>query len=364
MRPKSKYQGYWDNSKKTMVETEAFYEDLRCDLFGTGNLSHSTGYEPSRNAGWMSNLCGCAGFTYGAHGVWGVRWDKDPKFGGWCDGYNSEPWYMGVEKPWGNEVKYMKRFFELIDFRRITPTFYDTFYGEFSDNERAVLATDKNTLYALYLYGKVQITGKLKALDENKTYTSYWYDTRTGRFIKEKEFTGVSEYEIPARPDKNDWTLLVTNEDLGIVCDGSFYKTKALKKAVGTPVPFKAFTVFTDNTTQTENLEKGELWRPFAACASNIIKIDLGKEYDLACVELNLEKNKMGEYSYRIDGNIEDEIYVLSDRISKKTSDKDVIESVSGKFRYLTINFTSEPGYIDDEKRIVAGIEKITVYVK
>ncbi len=364
MRPKSKYQGYWENSKKAMVETEAFYEDLRVEIDGCKDQSRSVGYEPSRNSGWMSNLSGCAGFTYGAHGVWGARWDKDPKFGGWCGGYNSEPWYMGIEKPWGNEVKYLKRFFEKIDFRRITPVFYDTFYGEFSDKERAVLATDKNTLYALYLYGKAQITGKLKQLDENATYNVYWYDPRTGRFIFEESISGKTEYEIPLRKDINDWTLLVTSEELDITCDGSFYNTKALERAEGTPVSFTAFTVSTDNTTKTENLENGILWRPFAAHASNIIKIDLGKEYELASVELNLEQNKTQEYSYRIDGIIGDEIYVLSDRISEKVTKKDNIEAVSGKFRYININFSSEAGYIDDEARLVAGIEKITVYVK
>ena len=260
LRPKKKYEDYWKISKKPMFETESFYEDLRTaandDLPPRTNHSHSTGYEVSRNAAWMSSLCGCMGYTYGAHGVWGMRWSKDKKDGGWCgDGsYNSEPWFMGIEKPFGSEVKYMGEFYNNIDFTKLEPQFYDTTYGEFSDAERVVMAVQSNELYAIYLYGKNEHTGKIKKLDKKATYKAYWFDVRTGGYIKFDEFTGVTTYPLPARPDKNDWMLLITCKNIEIPYEGKLYESVALKKAVGMPQDFTAFTSSTDNTTEVENM--------------------------------------------------------------------------------------------------------------
>lgn len=362
LRPKSKYQGYWENSQKTCMETEAFYEDLRTEVDGTQDQSRSTGYELARNSAWMSNLCGCAGYTYGAHGVWGMRWSKNPKDGGWSAGYNSEPWFMGIEKPFANELKYLAAFFKNIDFTKLVPTFYDTTYGEFSDKERVVMATQGNELYAIYMYGNDEFTGKIKKLDKKATYKAYWYDVRTGAYIKIDEFTGVTTYPLPARPDKNDWALVITSKELDIPYEGEFYKSVALKKATGVPVDFTAFTPSTDNTTEVDNIQEGKLWRPFAAHASNTINIDLGEEVELSSIELLFEKNKTGEYSYRIDGLKDDRVYVLCDRYKERAKKKKNIEKLEGKFRNIRIIFVSEPAYINDETRLVAGIEKITVF--
>lgn len=364
LRPKKKYEDYWKISQKPMFETEAFYEDLRCGVGGITDMSHSAGYELSRNAAWMSSLCGCMGYTYGAHGVWGMRWSKDKKDGGWCSdgGYNSEPWFMGIEKPFGSEVKYMGEFYNNIDFTTLEPQFYDTTYGEFSDSERVVMAVQSNELYAIYLYGSDQHTGKIKKLDKKATYKAYWFDVRTGGYIKFDEFTGVTTYDLPARPDKNDWMLLITSKDINIPYESKLYNSVALKKATGAPISFAAFTSSTDNTTETVNIQEGKLWRPFAAHASNTIKIDLGEETELSAIELLFEKNKTGEYSYRIDGIKDGRVHVLCDRISEKVTTEKNIEKLEGKFRNLKIIFVSEPAYVDDEARISAGIEKITVY--
>ncbi len=364
LRKKTKLEGYYRNSEKTYVETESFYEDLRCSAenFKYG-AALSTGYELSRNSAWHAVLSGSPGFTYGAHGVWGMRWDKDARFGGWCGSYNTEPWYMGIEKPFGNEMRFIKEFFESIDFTRLKPCFYETEYGEFSDSERAVMATDKNSLYLVYLYGKAQITGKIKRLDGKKQYFAYWFDTRTGAYIFIENFKGKTEYEIPLRADKNDWLLVVSDAQLKVNYQGAFYKTQALEAPEGVEQGFKAFTVFTDNTTHTENLEKGELWRPFAADASNIIELSFDDEIPLSAIKLEFEENKTKVYSYRVDGIKDNRIYVLSDRISEKTDRVISIDRLEGTFRQIKINFRSEEAFIDD-KNTVAGIKKITVYKK
>lgn len=365
VRPKRKYQGYWDNSKKPMLETESFYEDLRTTVGDeAGTLRHSAGYDLSRNSAWMSNLCGCAGFTYGAHGVWGARWSKDPAFGGWCGSYNSEPWFMGIEKPGANELKHLASFLKEIDFTKLTPAFYDTTYGEFSDSERAILATIGTETYVVYLYGAFEISGVLKNLDMDKEYKCYWYDPRTGAYIPLDSVKGVSQYVIPARPDKNDWTLLVTTKDITIPYTEEFYHNVTLTAPVGTPVEFSAFTVSTDNTTEMENIQKGILWRPFAAHASNIIKIDLGQELELASIKLDLEKNLNGKYTYRVDGIKDGIVTVLADKINDPSESSLNIHELKGTFRYLNINFISEPDYIDAETRLVAGVENITIYKK
>jgi hypothetical protein len=365
LRPKTKLEGYYRNSKKTYVETESFYEDLRCSAEGFKHgPAYSTGYELSRNSAWHALLSGSPGFTYGAHGVWGMRWDKDPKYKGWHDSYNSEPWYMGIEKPFGNEMRFIGEFFKNIDFRRLVPCFYETEYGEFSDKERAVMATDKNSLYLVYLYGSKQIQGKLKRLDPKRDYTVYWFDTRTGGYITAGGFSGKEEYDIPCRSDKNDWLLIVSDTPINTPYKSEFYKTEALEKPVGTPVKYKAFTVFTDDTTKTEDLENGKLWRPFAADASNIIELTLEQEQELSAIEIHFEENKTKKYSYRVDGISENRIHILSDRISEKTDKSKIIDRLEGKYKKIVINFRSEEAFIDENNKTVAGIKKITVYKK
>lgn len=364
MRPKSKYYDYYKGGKP-FVETEAFYEDLRRCIGGTTkNLTYSNGYEEVRNAAWKAVLCGSYGFTYGAHGIWGMRWSKDPSDGGWPSTYNAEPWFMGLYKPAGQEMRFVKDFFEAVDFTRLVPVFYDTQYGEFSSRENAVLATDGNSTYVLYLYGREGITGRLKQLDGNKIYHAWWLDVRTGAYIDAGTVQGKPEYEIPVRPDKNDWTLLVTDREFVPSRLEVLAKPVSLETIEGQELTFSASTVFTDDTTAEEALSRGQLWRPFCPAASNIIEIDLGQEVSLCCIKLDFEQNTNGLYAYRVDGIREGAMHILCDRIAEP-SDKPVnIEKLQGTFRYLRLNMFSDEGYLDEEKRIVPGICRLQIFGK
>lgn len=365
MRPKAKYYEYYKRGK-VFVETEAFYEDLRRCIGGTTqNLTYSNGYEEARNAAWKSVLCGSYGFTYGAHGIWGMRWSKNPADGGWPASYNAEPWFMGLYKPAGQEMRFIKEFFEGVGFTNLVPVFYDTQYGEFSSEENAVLATKANEVYVLYLYGREEITGRLKQLDAQKEYRAWWFDVRTGAYIEAGTIAGQTEYELPRRPDANDWTLLLTSLPFTPARTETLVSPKTLSEPEGTEIPFAASTVFTDDTTLAEALSKGQLWRPFCSTASNIIDIDLGQAVPLACMALCFEPDTDGLYAYRIDGLTEDgQISILCDRIAKPSKKAENIEALTGTFRYLRLNFFSDKGYIDEEKRIVPGIEKLRIFKK
>ncbi len=364
MRPKSKYYDYYIKGKLFM-ETEAFYEDLRRSVSSTVNpMTCSNGYEEARNAAWKAILCGSYGFTYGVHGIWGMRWSKDPADGGWATTYNGEPWFMGLYKPAGQEMRFVKEFFEAVDFPSLVPVFYDTQYGEFSSKENAVLAHDENKTYVLYLYGHEPITGKLKQMQADRLYHIWWFNVRTGAYIEAGTVFGQTEYSVPPRLDQNDWILLITNKPFVPARLEIFTPPVRLAQCDGREITFTASTVFTDDTTSPEALSRGELWRPFCPAASNIIEIDLGQETPLSCIGLEFEKDTDGLYAYRVDGIQNGEIHILCDRIAEPSRQRVNIEKLEGTFRYLRLNLFSDEGYIDEEKKIVSGIEKIQIFKK
>lgn len=380
------YKGFWESSpSKPMVETEASYEDLN------GVIPYST----TRAAAWKANQCGSCGFTYGAVGIWAMRWSENPAEGGWVDSYNPETWYMGMDKIGSYEMLYLKNFYEYVDFTSLTPRFGDSAYCSFSSKETSVLSTDGNDTYVAYFYSKSVKTGTLRGLDSTKTYSARWYDPRTGNYIQISNaiITENGEYTIPDKPDSQDWTLLVTDKNFGAYAlEAMPVKSISLpaeQQPTGaklTPVSFKASSSAEDHGAELAfDGDAATCWQAFAGHSSQTITVDLGENKWLGFSRLTFEKEDTSAIrNYRIDAskdgihwNILVDHFVSATRASIPEGGTNAIvnESLAGSYRYVRVAFFSygeastvqdielfegtavdEPGMADDGPTATPGV--------
>lgn len=205
LTPQARYQGYFNfRPTRPMLETEAMYELVDCGGVNTT--------DEARQSAWKAMLCGSAGYTYGAAGIWALKWDADdPR---WKD-YNHAigSWHAGMALPGAVQMRVLKDFFTALPWTALAPRFGDPAWAEWADPERCALATVGNRLYLAYCYGKSS-AGTLKGLDPTAAYTAAWFDPRTGEttvIIKSFHATNGS-WPVPEKP-AGDWVLRVERVD-------------------------------------------------------------------------------------------------------------------------------------------------------
>ncbi len=165
--------------------------------------------DDARRSAWKAMLCGCAGYTYGAAGVWALKWDAaDTRWAG----YNHEvaAWYDGMALPGSRQMSVMKEFFESLPWTTLVPRFADPEWATWQDPERSVLATVGSRLYVAYLYGETS-AGALKQLDLQAGYHARWFDPRTGAYIDRPQEARAPSgtWQVPEKPDGGDWVLVL-----------------------------------------------------------------------------------------------------------------------------------------------------------
>lgn len=291
------YEGYYiakgSNFYKPFIEAEANYEDINCGGF--------TGYDLNRHSAWTAMLCGSAGFTYGATGIWANCFSTET-FAGWygeTKSYSYDPWYAGLGKPGSFEVGYMKEFFTAIGpWYDLIPRFFSSWAASFVDLDTASLAsTEDSSLIVSYFYHESTKTGTLNIMDPDKTYDAYWFNPRTGKFIpvaKDIKTEGKT-YTIPNKPDSRDWVFLLTSlglpehyeEDLPL----DLNPDGLLLSPTGTPVApasvsavggitysgkVKGSQTMTDHTLWLYDGEPATVWKPSANRSTQTFLFDLG----------------------------------------------------------------------------------------
>lgn len=191
----SRYAEYFAfQPTKPILETEAMYELIDC-----GGVAST---DDARQSAWKAMLCGSAGYTYGAAGVWALKWDStDPR---WTE-YNHriEGWYAGMSLPGSQQMAVLKEFFAGLPWQSLAPRFSDPAWAQFSDREESVLATAGRDLYVAYFYGPSAMPGTLRNLDPAGSYRADWFDPRTG--VSRPIATGIraanGQWPIPKKPD-------------------------------------------------------------------------------------------------------------------------------------------------------------------
>ncbi len=198
---------YWI-SKKPAVMYESRYDRLWTMEFG------------ARAQGWIAYLNGMYGYGYGAQDIW--AYDNDyMKNSPWNDGVDEITvddhkmrWTESVELPSGYQAGYMRQFFEKLDWYKLVPIFNNNTYFKPNELETNLYAcaTDENNVYVVYFYSNHKRTGTVQKLDADATYTATWYDPRTNEYTEIEKIKKATYYDIPLKPDKNDWVLLITKE--------------------------------------------------------------------------------------------------------------------------------------------------------
>ncbi len=348
IREKSFYQSYFLSSLGTIkpyIEAEANYEDINCGGF--------TGYDANRYSAWNAVLNGCCGFTYGVSGIWANCYSTE-KNTGWFgpSSYSYEPWYMGLDKPGSYEVKYMKEFFDRLDWTKLIPRFYNTAYADFANDEKKdITATEDMSTVVCYFQNKSKDTGTIKMLDESKTYNAYWFNPLTGKYISLGKATLAGNwYQVPEKPTEQDWVFLLTAEDMGELPYEEAYKdVEGTTEITGNIVTPKKVTAVggvvylngrkVDNTALLYDLDGKAAWEPLSDRVTQTIIYDLGAAYSLThLVIAPCDETVLPDYRIEV-SNDNNSWKILANTAIRdaKMLDKNVSEPLSGNYRYVKI---------------------------
>ena len=349
---KSRYQAYCTYNEPVW-EAEYNYEDINCGGFAS--------YDLVRYGAWNAMMNGLAGYTYGTTGIWANCYSNE-KLTGWygaTSSYNYEPWYMGLGKPGSYEMTYMKNFFETLpDWSKLKARYYDTTYASFLAEETQLLSsTDDSSVIVSYFRSTVtNATGTVYKLDASKTYHALWFNPRTGRFIEvDSAISGVTQYDLPEKPDKWDWIFLLTSEELKPYYTEEMYVDPTPAEDVGSIVtPYKVTAVggiYSSNgrvqnlTSYLYDLDGVMAWEPLAQRATQTIIYDLGVAYNLTQINIvPVTGTKLP--GFRIEGSNDNKMWTIISnatiRDPKMSEDGTYVsEALTGAYRYVKILFVS-----------------------
>ena len=305
---RSYYQGYYENSPKPFMETECQYEDIYCGKFVAADAP--------RIGAWQAMLSGAAGCTYGVTGVWAMQWnDTDDR--GWLS-YSPEPWYIGMNKPGSTQFGYLRKFFEYVNWTTLTPSF-DHKYGKFEMRKCVSIAHRDQDVFIFYFFASFEESGKLTGLKPGVRYQARWYDPIHGKFVDLPDVvTETGEIDIPERPSKRDWVLLLNCVDLGAY-ESWVYPTavpsiSASDAKLGEEYAIKLTVSSEDPEHPAANMLDGKpdtYWQGFAPRTSQTIIADLGEIKPLGYLNLISLMEDMRYLHYRLYGSADGENWEL-----------------------------------------------------
>ena len=365
---KSFYKGYYYNLNgkiKPFIESEANYEDINCGGF--------TGYNLNRNSAWHSTMNGSAGFTYGVAGIWANCFSNEGNTG-WFgpNSYSYEPWYMGLDKPGSYEVGYMKRFYEnLPDWTKLVPRYENGAYSSFgSQHTKSIASTNDGKTIVCYFFNQDTSTGSVLNI-ANGTFKALWYNPLTGKYVEIGEVDVINgSYNIPEKPNKQDWAFVMTQEELKPYETETLYKDvetdkdNTIKGNIVTPAKVTAIGGIysvggrrSDQTSLLYDLNGTTPWEPLADRVSQTIIYDLGIAYDVTHMAIVPSAGTVLP-NYRIEGSLDGKSWTIIANacIRDKRMSKDgtyISEALSGAYRYIKlilVNSSDIPAEEADKK--------------
>lgn len=193
---------YWASGKPTV-----YYEGRYCyqwtDDFG------------ARVQGWVAFLNGMCGYGYGVIDVWYYGGTYSSRI---IDGTVNEVTDDDLKKTWSEvlecpstlQMGYLKDFLIKYKWWNFTPDFYDGTFFNANTNTLYANASDGNGTYIIYMYNRGTTSGELVNLEANATYSLTWFNPRSNEYVNvNSKLKGKSSYEIPQKPDIEDWVLVV-----------------------------------------------------------------------------------------------------------------------------------------------------------
>ena len=204
------YDCYFDE-KTTLpqIEGEANYEQL-FDGADKGSPK-AISVDLMREKAYQAMQCGCAGYTYGANGVWQAV--LGPNDSDLHRVYGRTLWSTGIKLPGGEQLRHWRNFYAALPWHRLQPRpkcdGFATWEAPLSPSERPALATDpeRNTV-VVYFYRGQPFSGTIQKL-QGASYRARWFDPRRGVYLPLPHAQGPS-WHCPPKPDSDDWLLVLT----------------------------------------------------------------------------------------------------------------------------------------------------------
>ncbi len=340
------YRDYANMPKnKLYIETECNYDELRC-------MPGECSSDSSRMGAYIAVQSGSAGFTYGAVGVWALRWSHTEETG-WT-GYSPEPWYAGMNKHGSDEMTYLKKFYEHVKWWTLEPSFGYEFAMLEARNRAAISHRGQDTVIYYFYDADIEV-GMMSNLKKNTVYNMRYYDTIHGKFIELPSFsTPDGTYPIPKKPSRRDWLLLVTTEDLGE------YETEVYPQnpptiaptqaKLGKEIPVKAIWTSLDTAEYpAENMTDGRddtYWRSFAPVTGQTITMDFGEVKKVGFVGMISNMPKAQMVDFRIYGSRDGKDYTfLTERVGKRVGIggpyKEFYDPIDTESRFIKVFFNA-----------------------
>lgn len=200
---------------KPVLDGEPLYED-HPNCFRPDELGHSVPEDIRRIMYW-NVFAGAFGQTYGCHDVWQMY--KQGR-----EGINRplRPWPEALDLPMANQVRHLKRLMLSRPFLTRIPDQSMIIDQQPEDNDYVIATRDQDGKYAMVYFptGK-SVEININALDGN-TFTSWWYDPRTGAAFKAGELTKSSRLTIqpPTSGKGNDWVLVIDSQNQTFLTPG------------------------------------------------------------------------------------------------------------------------------------------------
>ena len=198
----SHYKAYWDfaTPAKPFIEAENNYEEIL-----GGNHADMV-----RKAAYKAIQCGAAGFGYGANGLWNNCFSLTDCY--CCEEWGINLWSEAILFPGGAQMQYLTEFYTGLDWWDLVPRFADPAWSSIAYPENAILKTSGSSVYVVYFnpYGSSCV---LRNMADSATYRASWFNPQNGTYtlISGDIHTSSGSWTVPAKPDNNDWLLLIVN---------------------------------------------------------------------------------------------------------------------------------------------------------
>ncbi len=200
-------EDYWKSSKVS-IGYESRYDYLW------------TGHKGARITAWYHMLNGFAGVAYGAIDIWSYKSTYSTE-GNTQDSLGEiitvedkmTYWGESIKFETGDQMGYMRKFFETFDWQTLVPDFNKQEYISYfsGSNVPYMCAHTGNDIYVAYFYDSHKDSASFVKMDPDATYTLKFFNPLTGEFVKTVEnITGSVRYKIGELPDNGEWVVLMT----------------------------------------------------------------------------------------------------------------------------------------------------------
>ena len=210
--PTTIYQEAWNHRPtRPVLESECNYEGIYA---GDPAREHTAG--DVRRAAYHAIQAGSFGYTYGAHGLWYPTQNaEDLTFSDWG---TPMVWWEALERPGASQMEHLRRCYESVDWWKLVPRPGAVeFAGAVRDATRPLAKSEADAVYVVWFPqgSGAQATALLQLTDPaaGGTFAARWFNPRDGHTTHLAPLPATAgRCPLPARPDEEDWILILRRE--------------------------------------------------------------------------------------------------------------------------------------------------------